>query len=124
MLKEVVASVVSAILAMWLLVACVYWTLYGPVLQVMAWAWVMDLWAPSIYPVLASLWYWVLPVVSTALWLLVTLRCVIEGVDVYWEWGVFNLLLWSPLWFVPTVSVILAVLSFLAFVNIWRWHGR
>jgi len=124
MLKEIGASLISALLAMALLISLVYWVLYGPALQVLAWAWVVDLFHPSFMPIVMSVWYWLLPVCSTAIWLVVTLRCVIEGVDVYKKWGVCNLLLWSPLWFVPTVALVLAILAFLAWVNIWRWHAE
>ena len=124
MLKEMGASLASAVVAMLLLIALVYWVLWGPVLQVLAWAWVVDLFHPSFMPIVFSVWYWLLPVCSTGVWLVVTMRCLIEGVDVYKKWGLFNLLLWSPLWFVPTVALVLSILAFLAWVNIWRWHNE
>lgn len=101
-------------------IACVYWTLYAPVGQMLLWAWFCEIWAPSMWPLVLSCWYWCVPAVLSLCWALESLRRLIEGVAHPRLLMYLCLLLWLPLWAVPVVSLALGIGSILGFVLLFK----
>jgi len=118
-MKKRVVSIVWAVLAIMLAQLTLHWFMYGLVYQIKVWAWVCDLWKPNVWPLVLSVWYWVIPVISSGLWFIYMLGRVLERRPWPKRWFWMNVLLWTPMWFYPMVGALGLLFSFIAFNQIY-----
>lgn len=108
-MKKMVAFMSLQFGAAVFMIMAVAMPLYGTQLQIEVWASICDIWKPSVWPLLISIHYWVLPIVWSTAYLLDAICRAIEGMKHRTWWLLSCAIMWIPLVFIPASTFMLAL---------------
>lgn len=123
-MRELVSTFVVGTIGVLSMFALIWWVLYFPGVQIRVWAWVVDIWHPSTFPIVVSIWYWILPVVSTIGWFLCSMHQAFAGLPQPKRWFGLNVLLWAPIWIYPMGVCLLALFTFVGIAGMFVPHQK